>query len=55
MNEDTFKNCYRQYVEYCALLNYLRQEDSPDIGSMHMILLRMDEVEQQMSDYGGGC
>lgn len=50
-NDNELKNYCREYLEYSAILNYLRQQDTPDISSMHKIIKKMKSLEQSMFDY----
>ena len=46
--EDLFK----EYMDCCAVLNYLRQEDWPDIAAMHEVIKRMEVLEDKLKDGG---
>lgn len=51
MNDNELKEYCREYIEYSAILNYLRQQDTLDISSMHKTIKKMESLEQSMFDY----
>lgn len=51
MNDIELKEYCREYIEYSAILNYLRQQDTLDISSMHKTIKKMESLEQSMFDY----
>lgn len=50
MNDHNFKEYYHEYLECCAVLNSLKQDPSPDIGFMHKVIIRMDELKILMKE-----
>ncbi len=51
MNDNKLKEYCREYIECSAILNYLRQQDTPDISSIHKTIKKMESLEQSMFDY----
>ena len=51
MNDNELKDYCREYIECSAILNYLRQQDTLDISSMHKTIKKMESLEQSMFDY----